>query len=284
VDTGGHTQAAFPPGDLELPRPDARLRFRDDGAGPTLVLIHGWTLDLEMWNPQVEALSDVFRIIRWDRRGFGLSSGRPSLAADIEDLRALCARLGLRSIAVVGMSQGARIASQLAAESPELVSCLILDGPPAATRKGGIATEEEIPITEYRSLVRELGVEAFRRRWRRHPLIQLRSTDPCTRELLDRMLERYGAADLREPEPAPDLSSPGSVEQPVLVISGEQDLPSRTRSADLLAAALPRCERAVVPAAGHLPNLDNPAFYNALLRRFLQRCTQPHSSQRVSHG
>ena len=287
VHPGPHTQAAADPqADRELPRPDARLRFRDAGTGPAVLMIHGWTLDLDMWDLQAEALRDTFRVIRWDRRGFGLSSGRPGLAADVEDARALCAHCGVRSVAVLGMSQGARVATRLATESPELVSCLILDGPPVATLEGGTAVEEEIPIAAYRRIVREVGVEEFRKRWRRHRLVQLRSADPSTRELLDRMIDRYGAADLREPQPeaVPESSPPGSIDQPVLVISGQDDLPARVRSADILAAALPHCERAVIPGAGHLPNLDNPPFYSALLRRFLQRCSHPHSSIKVSHG
>ena len=287
VSPGSPAQAAAEPQpDRQLARPDARLRFRDAGTGPAVLMIHGWTLDLDMWDPQAEALCDAFRVIRWDRRGFGLSSGRPALAADIEDARALCAHCGVRSVAVLGMSQGARVATRLAAESPELVSCLILDGPPGATLKGGTAVEEEIPIAAYRRIVRELGVEEFRKRWRTHRLIQLRSAEPRTRELLDRMLDRYGAADLREPqaEAAPEVSPPGSIDRPVLVISGQDDLPARVRAADILAAALPHCERAVIPGAGHLPNLDNPPLYNALLRRFLRRCSHTHSSRRVSHG
>ena len=57
--------------DRFLPVPGARLRFRDEGSGVALVLIHGWTLDLEMWSPQAQPLRDRFRIIRMDRRGFG---------------------------------------------------------------------------------------------------------------------------------------------------------------------------------------------------------------------
>ena len=51
---------------------DARLRYRDEGQGPAVMLVHGWTLDLEMWDPQVSALRDGFRLVRLDRRGHGL--------------------------------------------------------------------------------------------------------------------------------------------------------------------------------------------------------------------
>lgn len=261
------------PADRELPLPQARLRFRDAGAGPAVLLIHGWTLDLQMWDAQVGALADSFRLIRFDRRGFGLSSGQPSLAHDIADVRALCTRLQLSKVALLGMSQGARVAAHVAAESPELVSCLILDGPPSGILSEADAGEDEIPVDTYRDLIRAGDIEAFRKAWSRHPLARLHTTHGPTRELLKRMLERYRGLDLREPASGPPLA-PARIEsilQPALVISGQLDLESRTRSADALCAALPTCERAIVPGAGHLPNLDNPVFYNALLRQFLQQ-------------
>ena len=68
--------------------PGARLRYRDEGAGRAVVFVHGWTLDLEMWEPQ-SPLAAELRLVRYDRRGFGLSTGLPSLAEDVADLRAL---------------------------------------------------------------------------------------------------------------------------------------------------------------------------------------------------
>src|SRR5262245_9698830 len=92
----------------EMQLPDVRLRYRDDGAGRVVVFVHGWTLDLDMWEPQMP-LSAEMRVVRYDRRGFGLSTGRPSLAADVDDLRALLYSLGIVSPLLVGMSQGARV-------------------------------------------------------------------------------------------------------------------------------------------------------------------------------
>ena len=86
----------------------ARLRYRDEGRGPAVVLVHGWTLDLEMWEPQVAALRASLRLVRLDRRGFGLSSGCPSVASDASDIDAICRHLGLARVALIGMSQGAR--------------------------------------------------------------------------------------------------------------------------------------------------------------------------------
>src|SRR5262245_41297316 len=109
----------------------AALRVEDEGRGFPVLLVHGWALDLEMWQPQVAAWASHWRIIRFDRRGFGLSSGAPSLAADARDIESLVRRLQLDRVALVAMSQGARGALR-AAVGPlrKRIACLVLDGAP----------------------------------------------------------------------------------------------------------------------------------------------------------
>jgi 3-oxoadipate enol-lactonase len=67
-----------------------------------------------------------------------------------------------------------------------------------------------------------------------------------------------------------------AVAAPALVLSGEYDLPGRRQAAQQLAARLPDAELAVIPGAGHLPNLDSPDVYSKLCRAFLVR----HCSRR----
>jgi pimeloyl-ACP methyl ester carboxylesterase len=268
----GQDRHAASNADRELSTQQARLRFRDEGSGPALLLIHGWSLDLDMWEPQARALRDSFRIIRFDRRGFGLSAGTPSIAADVADALALCEHLGLESLALVGMSQGARIAAHLAARRPELVSRVAFDGAPAGILDDGMVSYSEIPMAAYRELVRAGRLAEFREQWSRHPLSRLHTRDAPTRELLERIRGRYRALDLEHPaaDSAP-LAPLGaeSIRSPALIISGALDLDSRLRTAEALARALASSERAVVPEAGHMPNLDNPGAYNSALRAFL---------------
>ncbi len=273
-----HPAAASP--DLHLPVPGALLRYRDEGRGPAVLLIHGWTLDLDMWEPQVAQLAGTFRLIRLDRRGFGLSSGSPSLAADAQDALRLCDRLQLDRLACLGMSQGARVALQLCRIAPERISCVVLDGPPSGLGDDAADDGEDVPLAEYRSLLAGGDIETFRRRWASHPLTQLESQSPRSRELLERMTARYSGNDLLQDPPAAgdhwDRAITASLHTPALIITGEHDLPARVRAADALAAALALGERARIPAARHLPNLDNPSSYNSVLRAFLERHAHSH--------
>lgn len=256
----------------------ARLRYRDEGCGPPLLMVHGWTLDLQMWEPQICALRDAFRLVRFDRRGFGLSSGRPSVVRDIADIGALCEHLAIERVALLGMSQGARAAIGFALAAPARISCLILDGPPD---HGGepLPADDDVPLSAYRAIVRARGMAAFRREWAAHPLLSLRTRDPRMREILDAMIMRYPGNDLAEPvvtNAAPAAAAPlASIGAPVLVLTGDHDLASRTQAANDLAAQFTHAERAVIPAAGHLPNLDNPKVYSAVVRAFLERFAVP---------
>jgi pimeloyl-ACP methyl ester carboxylesterase len=89
------------------------------------------------------------------------------------------------------------------------------------------------------------------------------------------MIDRYPGKDLAA---APVAAQPGigpqqleSFDVATLVVTGEHDLADRIESANALARRVRRSTRATVPNAGHLPNLDNPAAYNEILREFLGR-------------
>jgi len=264
---GPPTRAA----DLYVSVDGARLRYRDEGQGPAVILLHGWTLDLEMWDGQVSALRERFRLIRLDRRGHGRSDGTPAPQRDGADLRALCSHLKLTRVALLGMSQGVRGAVRFAATASIDVAALILDGPPMLDS----ASVAEASLERYAALVRTQGIEAFRSEWARHPLMQLRSGDAASRALLAAMIARYPGREftcpLHECAPSSERVPLESVRAPTLVLSGQHDLPDRRRAAIQLAADLPDAELVVIPGAGHLPNLDCPDTYNRLCRTFLTR-------------
>jgi pimeloyl-ACP methyl ester carboxylesterase len=249
----------------------ARLRYRDEGRGLPVILIHGWALDLDMWQPQIAAWAPHLRVIRFDRRGFGVSTGQPSLAADARDVDSLLRRLNLARVAILGMSQGARVAMRVAAgPMRKRVVCLILDGAPF---DGSDVGEPEVHLERYRELAQRDGISAFRKEWSSHPFMQLRSNDRAANELLSRMTARYPANDLLAGPHASD-GEPNvvdAIDAAALVLNGALDTTRRRSMGDELCRALPNAERALVPDSGHLPNLDNPADYNRLVLAFIER-------------
>ena len=265
------------PSDRYLEVAGVRLRFRDEGRGAPVILLHGWTFDLEMWEPQVAALRDEFRLVRIDRRGHGLSGGVPDSEQDAADITSLCRHLNLSSVALLGMSQGARAALRFAARAPGQVTALILDGPPNLDNQ---AVDEDVPMQHFRELVSKAGLAAFRREWSKHALVQLCTEDAALQTQVHAMIARYPGRELLDPATAGTATAPWSlpvIRAPTLVLSGAYDLPSRLQSARNLCAQLPAAEHVILPDAGHLINLDQPALYSKLCRAFLMRHGQrPH--------
>jgi 3-oxoadipate enol-lactonase len=259
-------------GDNMLSVPGARLRYRDVGAGRAVVLVHGWTLDLEMWEPQAP-LATQLRVVSYDRRGFGLSTGQPSLTGDVADLHALITGLRLTSPLLVGMSQGARVVLEFAARYPGGTRGLVLDGPPPLASTG--AEDTDLPMRSFRQIASRDGLAAFRQHWSAHPLTQLVTADPRTHALLARILDRYPGHDLQasgvDARESIDTRLLSQVMMPALVVNGSRDTESRRRAGLALRTALPLAEYALVPDAAHLPNLDAPGVYNQLLNEFARR-------------
>lgn len=250
-----------------VPVEGGELYGEEMGAGPALLLLHGWTLDRRMWRPQFEALSQDFRVIAIDRRGFGQSTPPPDLKAEIGDVIAVLDARGLDVCALAGMSQAGRIALKVAHRHPQRIRALILQGSAPADADDG-----EAPIAAFRGLAREGRLAELRESWRAHPLT--RTFSAAAEASLSAMLADYGARDLLAPESRPPLLDERclrAIEAPSLIIAGEHDTPSRRSTANALARTLPNAQCVTIPDAGHLCNLCNPERYNAALRAFLSR-------------
>lgn len=248
----------------------ACLRARSAGEGPAVVFVHGWALDLDMWRAQIDLLADRYRVIAFDRRGFGLSSGVPGLEQDVHDIDRVLDSFSITHAAIVGMSQGARVALRWALKHPEKVLCLVLDGPPAEAWPQSVGAKE-IPIDEYRQRIDVEGVDAFRSMWLQHPFMKLHTRSPCAHTLLREIVVRYPALDLlNEPPQVPLLSERDllRVNVPTLVLSGEHDSPQRRSIATRMARTLPDARLKVLRGAGHLGALDDPNSYVQALRDF----------------
>ena len=253
--------------DQYLAVPGARLRYRDEGAGPAVVFVHGWPLDLEIWEPQ-RPLASGLRVVRYDRRGFGESGGDASLRADVDDLRALITQLAIAQPLLVGMSQGARVVIEFAARHAGVAHALILDGaPPLAA--------SDLPMALFRELAQRDGIEAFRAHWSAHPLTRLTSADAAAHALLERVLARYAGNDLLSPDGESleviDDSLLAQIRVPVRIINGELDLASRRRAGFDLRIRLANARHDIIAGAGHMPNLDAPLAYNTIVNEFARR-------------
>src|SRR5207249_2385522 len=115
--------------------------------------IHGVTLDLSMWSPQVPVLSKHFRVIRYDLRGFGRSE-RPTKQdhRDRDDLKLLFDALGIEKTHLVGLSRGGRIALEFGLENPSLVRNLVRIDPALRYKN---KDDKPLPQDKYREQTKD---------------------------------------------------------------------------------------------------------------------------------
>ena len=124
---------------------DHRIHYRDEGEGIPIILLHGFSASLHVWEDWVEALSGNYRLIRLDLPGFGLSDMPPKSQLSVEPytqfILELLDKLAIKSCFIAGNSFGGWLSWELAARHPELFKGLILLSP------AGYFTKETRPKT-----------------------------------------------------------------------------------------------------------------------------------------
>jgi 3-oxoadipate enol-lactonase len=233
----------------------ARLRWRLEGSGPCVVLLHGWALDLDYWEPVTELLALHFTVLRFDRRGFGRSEGAPDIHSNVGDLLALLNAATIDRTAVIGMSQGARLAIHFAIAHAARTQVLVLDGPPA------LEAESDLPLQQFRALLETSGPAALQTAVLRHPLMQLQARNSNAHRLLASVVSRYRGEDLLHPAIRRQKPDMAAITAPTLILNGDMDSTERRESGRTLQAAIPGAQRVMLAGAGHLAALDDPPAY-----------------------
>jgi len=263
--------------DHRIEVPGAVLAVADEGAGAPVVLLHGWPLDGRAFAPQRADLAVRYRVVTPDRRGFGRSTGRPCLAAELDDLDAVLDALALGPVHLVGMSQGGRVALRYAVTRPERLLSLVLQGAPVDGAPIDEPEHERIPFAEYQALARAGEFDALRAAWCAHPLMNLAAEPGRTRAAVETMLADYEGQDLVDFRPedyAFDIDVDARLPTlglPVLVVTGERESASRQAHAARICARVPDARHVVVSGAGHLCNLSAHEAYDAALATFLEQ-------------
>ncbi len=257
-----------------LERPGARLVYEVAGEGPAVVLVHGFGLDMRMWDPQVGPLAARFRVVRYDCRGFGASGPYdPAVPyTHAGDLVALLDHLDIGDAVLVGLSFGGRVALQTALADPARVCGLalldaVLDGVP--WDPGSARALDDVARR-----VQAGGVLAGREAWLAHPLFAAAAGRPGLAARLAAMVAGYpgqhwlGQDPHRRPDPRP-IDALEDVTVPTLIAVGQFDVPGFREMSTVLARRIPGAQYHVVAGAGHMINMEQPAAVRKLLIRFL---------------
>ncbi len=260
---------------VDMPVDGEIIKLEIRGEGPTVIFLHGWSLDRRMWHPQVKALTKNYRVVLLDRRGFGESSAPPDLEREVKDILAIQQELNITSSALIGMSQGGRIALRFAHQFPEKLWALSLISAPLDGFTIPPTKEDTIPIELYRSLAKSGDIDKMRRLWSQHPIMHC--DDKAVSSLIEEMLKDYEARDLMDikdhgPCQIPQIAqSLGEIKIPTLIINGEFDTKWRCLVGKTLDYGLHNSRRKIISDAGHLCNLSHSTQVNSALLDFLDR-------------
>ncbi len=253
----------------------ADIQYADKGHGPAVLFLHAFGLSLGMWDGQ-ETLAPRYRIVRFDARGFGGSDvGDAVLTMDriAEDAAFLIERLRLGPVILVGCSMGGYAAFAFAQKHSSLLRGLVLvdtraGADPPEARKGRaelaarIMKEGPQPALDF-FLPRVFGETT--RNSRADVVARLKDMMLATppRGLSDGLhglaARQDSTAFLRE------------ITVPTLVVCGEEDAITPRAEAEIMQRGIKGAELAMIRGAGHLPSMETPAEFNAVLGKFLSR-------------
>lgn len=254
---------------------DAIVHYEVTGTGDAVVFIHGWAQDLRIWDAQVPVLADRFRVVRYDRRGFGRSTGHADPSADPDDLRILLDSLGIARASVVGLSAGAAAALRFAAAFPDRVDRLVLYGLGGAGLEGFPAVPEAMRLPDLGAIARQVGVDSLRRLIEASPLAWRPPGQPGLGDNPPAWWTEYTGRDLLDPRPPSGRVPPvrweriGEIRLPTLLVHGDHDLPIALLIADSLERRLPDVRRVIIRDGGHGAHFQQPAQFHRALLEFL---------------
>jgi pimeloyl-ACP methyl ester carboxylesterase len=253
--------------------PTRSVRYLEAGSGTPLVLLHAFPLHANQWLPQIDRPPHGWRVIAPDLRGWGPGAANAftvpdSIDGHADDVLELLAHLDIERAAIGGLSMGGYVALAIAAKAPSRVAGLVLADTRAAadTPEGRAKRDQAIarvategPVAVARDLASGLVGETTR------------AEQP---DLVDVLHDFASAATsdgltstIRALRDRPDRTALlGSIACPTLVVCGSEDTITPPAESDAMRAAIAGSRLDVIPRAGHLSNLEQPAAFNAALR------------------
>lgn len=260
--------------------PGGRLYYEAQGSGPPLLLLHGGLGNLRMWDVQAAPLAERYRVIRYDRRGFGRSETEHVAFSDRADALAVLehAQPGARSCHVIGQSMGGTLALDLTLDRPDAVSSLTLVAAGASGLKAELPDgvtpapfEEMQRLWETKAWDRlaDLRTQVWVDGWGQPPS----RVDPAVRSRVHDWILTTFQAENEEGEPQP-LDPPaagrlGEVRAPTLVMVGGVDEPAGVINGRTIAARIEGARLVEFPTAAHMIQLEEPERFIRVVMGFL---------------
>jgi len=239
---------------------------------PWLTLSHSLACSVRMWDPQIEAFKDRYRILAYDTRGHGESmapAGPYTLEMLAADLHALLKHLNIERTHFAGLSMGGMIGQTFALKYPGVLASLILaDTTSRYPADAAGVWAERIKTVETRGM--QPLVQSTLERWFTEPF----------RKAHPEVVGRIGALIASTPvagyvgcsHAIPKINLTARLKEikcAVLVICGEQDAGTPPAMAREIHDNAPGSKLVLIPQAAHISNLEQPQAFTRAMEQFL---------------
>lgn len=238
---------------------------------PALVLLHAFPFDASMWDREVRALADVASpIIAPSFPGFGRSElplRQPTLDDYADAVIGAMDAAGVDEAAFAGLSMGGYVAFAIWRRHRKRVLRLALVDTKAEADTPEVA-QNRIRLAE---TIREHGVEALLKtppKWVRDGSPQWDAVRAMVRAQNAEAVAQGSVAMAGRPDSTPDLAT---IEVPTAVMVGEADVITPLAQSKVMAEAIPHASLTVIPAAGHISNIEAPDAFDRAIRAWLKR-------------
>ncbi len=248
------------------------LYYEIGGEGPFLVLAHAGFVDCKMWDDQFPVFAQNYRVLRYDRRGFGKSKFAPGPFSHRRDLYQLISFVGIERAHLLGCSAGGGTLIDFALEHPEMTDSLVL----VNSALGGYQFQGDPPKL-FQQLFAALQANDFNqaaecavRLWVDGPQRTPDQVDTLLRQRVREMSfsnlsNMFMHEDSLEP---PAIERLSQLRVPTLVIVGDLDDANIRTIGGLLASHIPGAHQIVMPGTAHLLNLEKPEEFNQSVLAF----------------
>lgn len=256
------------------------LYYEEAGEGEPLIFVHGHSLDHRMWDEQFPVFAKKYRTIRYDLRGYGISSPQTEdyQFTHVEDLRTLMDSLHIKKAHIVGLSLGGFIGADMLGWFPERMSSAFLASGNIRKSKGPsqpMTKEEAAKRDEEIAALKAKGVDVMKKEWFEGLMKSGGTQKERMRQPLWQMIDDWDAWQPlhKEVRVVAGLDALAKLKEnrpsvPTLIVEGRSPENRFSDHPEIL-NYLPNGKQKIIEDCGHMMNMERPEEFNVALEEFL---------------
>ena len=262
---------------------NTKLYYEVAGSGEVILFVHGNFGDCRHWDYQFKPLSEEYKVIRYDVRGYGKSANPDpeEVYYDYEDIKSLMDFLKIEKVHICGLSMGSGIAVDFALMYPERCHSLIPIGPwPSGYGTGEFTNDGTNMLWKvFGDVVKTLNEKGTKEAtdywWTGTDFVKTSvRSDQTLNELLkmgyDYDFWGFKNQNKRSNPSPPAINRLNEIKVPTLIVTAEYDMAPCITVADLMDKEMINAKKISIKDAGHCMNMEKPKEFNAELVNFIE--------------